>query len=40
MAKGVHYVVSSDINVTMFNGASLFEEFEEEIGALLRPGQG
>ena len=40
MAEGVHYIVSSDINVTMFNGASPFEEFEEETGALLsaRPG--
>ena len=36
MAEGVHYIVSSDINVTMFNGASPFEEFEGEIGALLR----
>ena len=36
MAEGVHYVFSSDINVTIFNGASPFEEFEEEIGALLR----
>ena len=36
MAEGVHYIVSSDINVTMFNGASPFEEFEEEIGVLLR----
>ena len=36
MAEGVHYVVSSDVNVSMFNGASPFEDFEEEIGALLR----
>ena len=36
MAEGVHYVVSSDVNVSIFNGASPFEDFEEEIGALLR----
>ena len=36
MAEGVHYVFSSDINVSIFNGASPFEEFEEEIEALLR----
>ena len=36
MAEGVHYIVSSDVNVSMFNGASPFEDFEEEIGALLR----
>ena len=36
MAEGVHYVVSSDVNVSMFKGASPFEDFEEEIGALLR----
>ena len=35
MAEGVHYVFSCDIHVSIFNGGSPFEEFEEEIEALL-----